>query len=565
MDIQTKDGIVLRGIPEGTPDEAIKARIAQIRGAPASESAPTQPPDYLASLKDEIANPDAHPGVNANEPSFITKKLGNVMAPFILGATVHSGESALNTPSSAASTVSNLVTPFLHPIETVKNIGNLAGGVLGKLGSTAFSDEQKSMADSAGNDLYKRLGTVDNIRNTIEKDPVGLLADVSGATSAAGGLAKLLGGGDRAAASVARVTDPFSVAGKTASALTKNVVEPLVSNTLGSTTGIGPMSIRENFNAGRAGGSASADFLTNLRGLIATKNILGPVQDAVSNLYQARSAAYKAGIGTTYADLTPLDLTPIKAAITKAEDAASFKGFAKAPSTIPTLDKIKAAFAEFSGKDPAEYHTAEGLDALKQNIGDIRDDTPYGSASRGVADDIYHTVKTQIVNQSPDYAKVMQDYSNATDELSELKRALSLGKEGKPAADTALRKLQSIMRNNANTNYGSRVEMGQALQDAGATNLFPKLAGQMSSAALPRGLQTLGPLAIAATAISHPWSALSLPLFSPRAVAEVVHKAGQSMKLVDALKQYGSSVPIDPTSARMLAVQLGRLDQQNTR
>lgn len=33
MDIQTKDGILLRGIPEGTPDEDIKARIAQIRAS----------------------------------------------------------------------------------------------------------------------------------------------------------------------------------------------------------------------------------------------------------------------------------------------------------------------------------------------------------------------------------------------------------------------------------------------------------------------------------------------------------------------------------------------------
>lgn len=32
MDIQTQDGIMLRGIPDGTPDEAIKVRLAQIRG-----------------------------------------------------------------------------------------------------------------------------------------------------------------------------------------------------------------------------------------------------------------------------------------------------------------------------------------------------------------------------------------------------------------------------------------------------------------------------------------------------------------------------------------------------
>lgn len=41
FDIQTKDGIVLRNIPDGTPDDAIKARIAAIRGGqgPASEPA----------------------------------------------------------------------------------------------------------------------------------------------------------------------------------------------------------------------------------------------------------------------------------------------------------------------------------------------------------------------------------------------------------------------------------------------------------------------------------------------------------------------------------------------
>lgn len=54
MDIQTKDGILLRGIPDGTPEEAIKARIQKIRaerGTPApapaapAKPAPAQPDD----------------------------------------------------------------------------------------------------------------------------------------------------------------------------------------------------------------------------------------------------------------------------------------------------------------------------------------------------------------------------------------------------------------------------------------------------------------------------------------------------------------------------------------
>lgn len=41
MDIQTRDGILLRGIPEGTPDEAIKARIQKIRAERQGSESPT--------------------------------------------------------------------------------------------------------------------------------------------------------------------------------------------------------------------------------------------------------------------------------------------------------------------------------------------------------------------------------------------------------------------------------------------------------------------------------------------------------------------------------------------
>jgi hypothetical protein len=42
MDIQTKDGILLRGIPDGTPDEVIKARIEKIRAESAAPAAPQE-------------------------------------------------------------------------------------------------------------------------------------------------------------------------------------------------------------------------------------------------------------------------------------------------------------------------------------------------------------------------------------------------------------------------------------------------------------------------------------------------------------------------------------------
>lgn len=57
MDIQTQDGILLRGIPDGTPDDVIKARIQAIRGGqgPAAPvQAPAQPPTLFQKAQASI-------------------------------------------------------------------------------------------------------------------------------------------------------------------------------------------------------------------------------------------------------------------------------------------------------------------------------------------------------------------------------------------------------------------------------------------------------------------------------------------------------------------------------
>jgi hypothetical protein len=55
--------------------------------------------------------------------------------------------------------------------------------------------------------------------------------------------------------------------------------------------------------------------------------------------------------------------------------------------------------------DPAEFHTPEGIDPLKQKIGDIRDATQYGTPERVAANGIYNAVRQTIVDQAPEYAK----------------------------------------------------------------------------------------------------------------------------------------------------------------
>src|SRR5262249_21696810 len=116
--------------------------------------------------------------------------------------------------------------------------------------------------------------------------------------------------------------------------------------------------------------------------------------------------------------------------------------------------------------DPAEYHTAEGIDALKQQLGDIRDSTQPATPARVAADRIYQAVRQTIVDQAPKYAEVMKGYEQASDLIREIETTLSTNPRA--SVDTTLRKLTSVLRNNVSTNYGRRAELVDFLQRAGA-------------------------------------------------------------------------------------------------
>jgi len=187
---------------------------------------------------------------------------------------------------------------------------------------------------------------------------------------------------------------------------------------------------------------------------------------------------------------------------------------------------LKSIIDDWGGSSPAKYHTPEGLDALKRAVGDIRESTPYGTPSRKVADSVYNAVKTEINKQAPTYAKTMKDYSEATELISEIEGALL----NRKSPDTAMRKLQSLMRNNVNTNYGRRAELAKALEAGGGQEIIPSLAGQSLSAIAPRGLQGAVAAGTGASGLLNPALLAALPMQSPRLVGEVALKTGQAAK-----------------------------------
>ncbi len=292
---------------------------------------------------------------------------------------------------------------------------------------------------------------------------------------------------------------------------------------IGSMTGTSGETLRNAFKAGQTG---STDFLDNMRGKVDFGEIVDSAKEGLRNMRAERGRQYRSGMVNIKGDKSVLDMQPITDAVDAMKQSGNFKGKIINQKSGGVIDEMDTIVADWTKSNPKEFHTPEGLDALKQAIGDIRDSTQFGTPARRAADNVYNAIKDQIKKQAPTYDKVMGDYATASRELQEIEKALSLG--DKTSKDTAIRKLQSLMRNNAQTNYGNRTNLAQTLQDKGGVDLNPAIAGQAMNTWLPRGMvgaiEKAGAVGAAALA---PEALIAAPFMSPRLMGEAAYGLGR--------------------------------------
>lgn len=299
---------------------------------------------------------------------------------------------------------------------------------------------------------------------------------------------------------------------------------------LGGTTGVGDEALRQAYLSGKAGGPTAKAFTENMRGASQMDDVLAAAKQNLEVMGAEKQAAYRAGMANIKADKSVLDLSNIAKSADDAMKMATYKGQVKNESAANALQSIKGEIDNWRSLDPAEFHTPEGLDALKQKIGGILESIPYEQkTARAAAGNVYNSIKKEITTQAPEYSKVMKGYSEASQTINEIERALSLG--NKASAETSMRKLQSLMRNNVNTSYGYRTDLARTLEQAGGHDLMPSLAGQALSEAMPRGLQKVasgaGGVGLAMT--GNIPAALGLGVVSsPRVMGEVFYGAGKA-------------------------------------
>lgn len=441
------------------------------------------------------------------------------------------GEALRNIPESAAKFGEAIAHPFLHPQDTAESLGRLASSFM--RWATPTPEIQKNPEDLApakavGEFVAHRYGTEDGFKEALATDPVGVMADfatvLTGGGAAAARVPGVAGQAARIAGRVGAAIDPVTQAGNIVKLGAKGV-EAATSYGLGFTTGAGAESVRAAGRAGMEGGEAAEAFTSNMRGQVPISDIVDRAKEALDSVRADRSEAYKAGMTNIRNDTTVLDFQPIEDALMKASEVGDYKGQVINRSARETMDKIWDVAGEWQGLDPKEFHTAEGFDALKRTIGDIRDSTEHGTPSRFAADRVYSAVRNEIEKQAPEYASVMAAYEGASHEIRELTRTFSLGERA--TDDTAARKLASTMRNNVQTNYGERARLLDVLGEHDLT-LAPAIAGQAMNSLLPRGIVARGGAGLTAAT-----NYAALPVFSPRIVGETVYLGGKAVGTID--------------------------------
>ena len=469
-----------------------------------------------------------------------------------------------NAPQSAVNLGKAIAQPFLHPIETAKSLGRLAGGVGSKIvgaadtaseavgGPSLQEPYQKEAAEaplSAVGGFFKdRYGSVAGLKKTAATDPLGLVADaatvLTGGGAAVARLPGAVGRAGQVAAKAGSLVDPVSAAGRAVASGARGTGK-VAASLLGQTTGAQSLPIEKAFEAGRKG---STEFTKNMRGYGSMDDVASRADSAVGQLVKQRGNQYKAWnpLGNQQAQVTVIDLKPLESAVADGMDLAVRGGVVKDKKTAAIMTEVEEAVNTYKANG---WTSPKDLDELKQIVWDIGGDAKQGSRAKMATMKVYNAIGDELKKQVPGYADTMKNYGKASELIKEMRRELSLN--DKATAGAKLRKLQSAMRGSANTGWGKRTQLVDELAKVDREIPFA-LAGQSLNSLSPRGIQSGimgGALGAggAWAALSNPTLLAGLPFTMPRVMGEAAYGAGKVARGVDQVARKS------PMSAEQLA------------
>lgn len=293
-------------------------------------------------------------------------------------------------------------------------------------------------------------------------------------------------------------------------------------NLLGYTTGAGSEAIDRAFDAGKR---KSKVFLDNMRGKAPLDDVKEKAMRELSYMKEGNNELYRNNMEKAFSDNTKLNISKILDEYNNILNKASAGGMKTARGEEKKVLKEIAEYLKPYTKNE-NLRTTEWLDDLRQDIRSIKTDE--GTKSRLIQKKMENIIKDVISEQRPEYRKGLETYAKNKTQIKEIMNAFSLGE--KSSTDTALRKIQSLGRNNVQTNYGYRNKLMDILDSSG--DIRDAAAGQLFNTWTPRGLQakTIGGVNLY-TAFMNPevlpesigYAAAS----SPRLMGELIYDLGR--------------------------------------
>ena len=287
-----------------------------------------------------------------------------------------------NLPSSTMQLGKDLITPFLHPIETADSLVSLGKGIYQLAIPGEHPDEATAIA--VGEFLGERSGGLENIKETFANDPAGFLADLSMVMTGGAGLAAKVGGQTANIAStvgqVGRAIDPV-LAGVRGAGATVGGVGTAADTLLGLTAGLpgGPRAVRNI----RRGEQLTADDPTRAaersaqlsRALKGEEDLLGVVdtiEDGLRKTQRDASSTFGKAFKELELENIPVKLddieAPIRAELALQDDIGAFgRGTNASPGELATYQQVFDLIAD-KRRIHGDTITADVLDQIKRSI-----------------------------------------------------------------------------------------------------------------------------------------------------------------------------------------------------
>lgn len=319
----------------------------------------------------------------------------------------------------------------------------------------------------------------------------------------------------------------------------------LAGDVLGFTTGTGK-AVQQAYKAGQAGDDV---FLANMRGKASFQDVVDDAKRASQKIRNDAMNRYR-----TAMEGLPKEKINVSTVIKSIDDEIAENMFNKGvvdDTADAFLQKAKKKLLDLTSGTKGNVDVRD-VDKIKQAIQSIDVPMEARNASR-IKKGIVDSLKSEIQAKAPKYNAIMKDYGSVAERLKEIDKAFSIG--SRSSKDTAVRKLQSLMRDNVTTNYGNRLRLADYLEGVGGANIRNAVAGQSLSSVLPRGLVSQGLAGMQGLSlVANPAKALSLVLMSPRAVGESAYALG---KLANQAGKVTSRIPKSAAVYTPLAKALG--------